>query len=315
MRRLAAAVILAAAVLTAGCVSLPIETEQYDDIGGAYASFTERGLTNTAVWVVWANTNAPPLPTPDPVPPVGEREYVYFDNARCAGYGAVNYWHTLPAAEQAAAISDAGLDVYHIELLGWADARISPEAARQPYLDLLAECRQRKVVLFTSIFNDNSHLSKYGNTPRAPSLSTLMQSLVYILEAGPEGQIVQPVGETQTSTGKQFETAAGAALRQAGFKTCWNSGSRPSSPPSGWDYAAYHPTSTGKVIPKGAACVTDTGAILVQLGGYAQFNAAAVESYGRQCLDEWKRPCILYGFQHKAIDIDAAQALGRVKRQ
>ena len=251
----------------------------------------------------------------DVIKPKPARKYVYFDDPSCAGYGAVNFWHRLDPKAQAEAIADRGLDVYHIELLGWAGSRISPDQAREPYRKLLSECRKRKVVLFTSIFNDNSHLAKYDNSPYKPSYAELHKCTQFILSEGAEGQIIQPTGETQTGVGKRLQNDDGYILKDAGFKICWNQGSRPSAPPAGWDFAAYHPTSTGVTIPSGAVCVTDTGQILRQMGGYSQFNASAVESYANQCLNGWRRPCILYGFLHQAIDTAALDALSRVKNQ
>jgi len=257
----------------------------------------------------------------------------YFDDARCAGYGAVNFWHTLSAAKQAEAISSRGLDVYHIELLSWAEARTDLESVRKAYNDLVDECRLRRVTLFVSVFNDNSHLAKYGNTPWVPSLSYLQSALDIILSKGLEGVIIQPVAETQTSVGSQFETAGRSRLAAGGFLTCYNHGSRPSGPPAGWNFAAYHPNLTGDNIPGGAVCVTDTGSILrtatldgtttaveekaliMELGGYEKFNPDAVKSYAGKVLNTYHRPCILYGFLHTAIDTAGLDALASVHPQ
>jgi len=264
------------------------------------------------------------LPPPDPTPVPG-KEFVYFDNPRCAGYGPVNYWRDIAPQEAAQRVAAAGLDMYHIELLGWAETHSSASVAVSAYRELLKECRKHKIVLFTSIWNNNSHLSKYGNTPWTPSMAELNECLEAIIAEGPEGQIVQPVGETQTSQGKQFESAAWSRLSQAHIRTCYNRGSRPANPPAGWDYAAFHPVSMGQTIPAGAVCVTDTGAILRgrgraagwprELGGYEKFNPETVRLYANQCLNGWKRPLILYGFLHKGLDVEAMTVLGKVKER
>ena len=239
--------------------------------------------------------------------------YTYFDNPMCKGYGAVNYWHTLKAKDQADLVAEYGVNVYHIEFFGWADSRRDLDSVKGKYKDLLAECRKRKVVLFVSIFNDNSHLSKYGNTPWIPSLDYLKSALNFIIEQGSDGVIIQPVAETQTSVGSNFETYAKGTLSQKGFRTCYNRGSRPSAPPAGWTFAGYHPNNTTTKVPAGAVCVTDTGNILNQLGGYSQFDPAKVTAYGNTVLKTWHRPLVLYGFQHKSLDKESVKALGNVK--
>ena len=237
----------------------------------------------------------------------------YFDNPMCKGYGAVNNWFSINMAAQADVVAEYGVDVYHIEFFGWADTRTDLDKIKPKYIELLAECRKRNVVLFVSVFNDNSHLSKYGNKPWIPSLEYLKSSLTFIIEQGGEGVIVQPVAETQTSVGSKFEAYGKTALANAGIKSCYNKGSRPSSPPAGWTYAAYHPNTTSAKIPAGAICVTDTGSILRELGGYTKFDAAKVTAYGDKVLKTWKRPLILYGFQHTVLDREAVQALGNIK--
>lgn len=239
--------------------------------------------------------------------------YTYFDNPMCKGYGAVNYWHTLNASDQADLVAEYGVNVYHIEFFGWADSRINLDNVKSKYKDLLSECRKRKVVLFVSIFNDNSHLSKYGNTPWVPSISYLESALDFIIQQGGEGVIVQAVAETQTSVGSQFESIAKNKLASAGIRSCYNKGSRPSAPPAGWTFAAYHPNTTSAKIPAGAVDVTDTGNILNQLGGYSKFDANAVTTYGNTVLKTWKRPLILYGFLHTSLDAEAVKALGNIK--
>ena len=258
--------------------------------------------------------------------------YRYFDNPQCAGYGAVNYWQTLSASDQAEAISSRGLDVYHIELLSWAEARTDIGAVKSKYKKLLSECRDRRVVLFISVFNDNSHLAKYGNTPWVPAISYLHSALDIILAEGPTGVIVQPVGETQTSLGSKFEGEARSRLAAAGFMTCYNRGSRPTGAPGGWNFAAYHPFHLGDKIPGGAVCVTDTGSILLsngavnnsvaedqflilELGGYDKFNPDTVKTYANKVLNTYHRPVILYGFLHKSIDKASLDALASVHQK
>ena len=239
-------------------------------------------------------------------------DYKYFDDPTCKGYGAVNYWHTISPSEQADVVAKYGVDVYHIEYFV-EEYRKDLNTLKVKYADLLSECRKRKVVLFVSIFNDNSHLSKYDNTPWKPSLEYLNEALNAIIDAGSEGVIVQPVCETKTTLGLRFETLAKVKLDKEGFRTCYNRDSRPRSVRAGWDYAAYHPFTTTEKVPATVVCVTDTGLLLNKLGGFDKFDANRVTEYGTRVLKGWNCPLILYGLLHKEVDEEAIKALGAIK--
>ena len=248
------------------------------------------------------------------------KEYVYLDDPKCVGYGDVNAWHQGDQADKIEKVAKAGADVYHFEYLGWGATRLyTAEAGAEAYHRLITAARKRKVVAFVSALNDNSHLPKYDNTPTVYSMAELNKVLDIIMAEGPEGVIVQPVGETQTSRGREFETAAWHRLTQAGFRTCYNRGSRPTSVPLNWTYAAFHPTSIDQTVPAGVACVTDTGAILRdggwprQLGGYHKFDPNMVRLYGERCR-VWGVSCTLYGFLHPDVDTKAIEALAEVMK-
>jgi hypothetical protein len=248
-----------------------------------------------------------------------EKDFVYFDNPNCVGYGPVNFWWQMDHEEVIREMAKNGLDVYHIELLGWADTRIMPEQVGDPYRRLLKECRKHKIALFVSAFNDNARFKKYGNRPWNPSLELLHMALNIIIAEGPEGVIVQPVAETGSDYGKRFENEALVRLSESGFRTCYNRGSRPTKVPEGWTYAAYHPRSIAESIPAGTVCVTDTGSVLREryareLGGYEQFNVDALYGHAKRVLKSGN-PFVAYGFLHSEFDSGAVEKLGRVKRE
>lgn len=116
------------------------------------------------------------------------------------------------------------------------------DALKDDYLALLKECRKRNLTLFVSIVNDNMHIKKWGQSG-VHDISHFPQecerAAQIVLEAGPANVIVQPVAETQTSRGRDYETRWLKTFNQAGFKTCYNRGSRPTSNGGAWT-RAYH---------------------------------------------------------------------------
>ena len=88
----------------------------------------------------------------------------------------------------------------------------SAEDERQLYYNFVKEHRAKKIGVFVCLWNDwadNKYIPAFANA-----------YLDIILKAGPEGVIIQPVGETHTAKGAEFEKKAFAALKAAGFKTC-----------------------------------------------------------------------------------------------
>ena len=194
-----------------------------------------------------------------------------------AWYGRVNCWaendSTLESDVKACA--KYGVDGYMIELLSWgrysasADKQAKTEAA---YKKLVKLCRQNGLWVFVSIANDNAGQGKYGDSgPKLEGQKALLDfGLRLVLSQGPKNVIVQPVAETQTSYGKSWNTAAGKALKSAGFLTVNNSdGGHPKSKPSWADWNAEHPCDKDTVVKSGAFCISDCGTIIRQLmGGY-----------------------------------------------
>lgn len=238
--------------------------------------------------------------------------YRYFDAADCVGAGCVNNWLNIDPDAHAEAIAAAGLDCLHIEFYPWGSLRRPLADIKGPFKALLKACRKRNVVLFTCIFNDNFHTAKYGNTPWRPTVDPLLAALDFVTAQGPEAQIVQPVGETQTAVGKQFEAMARDKLARAGILSCFNgNGGHPSSRPAGWQFAAVHPSRDDSCTPGWAVCVTDHGAFLQnELGGLSGWHAGKVESVARN-LKSYKRPAVFYGFLNPTTDSLCLDAIKR----
>lgn len=247
----------------------------------------------------------------------GNKEYKW-NVADMVGYGIDNYWMNVSPSDIAKSVSDKKLTITSIEFLGWASSGYyeNPTALKEKYKALVEQTRKYKVVLFISICNDNKGSGKYGDNTKALNLYTaqIRQALQIILDEGSEGVIVQSVAETRTSAGQSFEAEANNRLAAAGFKTCWNRGSRPSSS-NGCNYFAYHPASVSDAGPVGAIVVTDHSAILTQLNIgnslYGYGDPAKVEPYASK-VHQNGRAFIYYGFGHKTIDKDTIKAIGNV---
>jgi hypothetical protein len=216
------------------------------------------------------------------------------------GWGPVNAWREIDPVALASACVRYGCRILHIEYITWT-ARGLPDAAAtaRAYERLLAECRRRKVTLFVSAFNDNAHLSKHGHVGVETPRDYLRDVAVVLRRCGSEGVIVQPTAETQTDTGRWFEGHCQAVL--AGFPRVYNGGSRPTSVPAGYRWAAYHPRAASDSVPGGLVAVTDTGTILHELGLYTGGgDPAKCAAWVRRMLGRGN-PAILYQFRGAAI--------------
>jgi len=219
---------------------------------------------------------------------------------RVWGWGPVNRLGDYDPNAAAAACVEFGARVLHIEFIKWIGTGLPDlNATKLHYAALLEACRRRRVTLFVSSFNDNAHLSKHGRVGRATPKKYLEQVAAIILAYGPEGVVVQPVGETQTEVGKWFEQHWKAVGK--GFPLVYNGGSRPTRVPSGYKYAAYHPRSTSDTFPAGLVAVTDTGTILHELGLYSGTgNPAKCAAWAKRMLARGNPP-IFYQFKSAAI--------------
>jgi hypothetical protein len=218
-----------------------------------------------------------------------------------AWYGRVNCWaedlKTIDSDIKACA--KYGVTGYMIELLSWGRYSASADKmakTEEAYKRLLNGCRKNGMWLFVSIANDNAGQGKYGDSgPKLDGQKALLDwGLRLVLANGPKNVIVQPVAETQTSYGKSWNTAAGQALKKAGFATVNNSdGGHPKTKPSWADFNAQHPCDRNVVVLNDL-CVSDCGTIIRQLmGGY---DTKAIPEYTRNWAARQKGKSPVAGF-------------------
>lgn len=188
-------------------------------------------------------------------------------------YGRVNFWMNMTASKKdIEACVKYHLDGYMIEMAGWSgsagaepwsDAWISKIESN--YKKLVKLCRAAGIWLFVSIVNDNMGQGKYGDkNPKLEKVIGQAKKLVAIVKsAGKDNVIVQPVAETQTTAGKQFDTYCKSEL--ANFQLVYNGqGGQPTNN-GGMNFRAYHPSSVGRQIAGDAFAVSDHGAIIKEL--------------------------------------------------
>ena len=218
-----------------------------------------------------------------------------------AWYGRVNCWaEDLKVLESdVVACREAGVSGYMIELLSWGrySASLDKQAkTEKAYKKLVKLCRANGIWLFVSIANDNAGQGKYGDTgPKLEGQKALLDfGLKLVMSCGSKNVIVQPVAETQTSFGKSWNSAAGTALRKAGFKTVNNSdGGHPRSKPAWADWNCQHPCDRNTVV-RGDLCVSDCGTIIRQLmGGY---DTRGIPEYVRNWAARQKGNAPVVGF-------------------
>jgi len=213
-----------------------------------------------------------------------------------------------------------GCNATSIELFMWSttyDVRQGLNPLKAPYRKLLAEARAHGGTVFVSVCNDNQGSGKYGD--QAPPWSKLnalaTEAIQWLATLGPEGQIIQPVSETQSAWGSSFERWAITFLNQHGFDTVWNHASRPTEPGAGSDRNAYHPFKVNDVGTPCDIIVTDTGTILNALvhGGIygGDFKDDAIYDYARRVKIAGQRDLLIYAFTGvKALDAGACKAVG-----
>ena len=236
--------------------------------------------------------------------------------SRLIGIGNDYNWPFLDAKKLASEMVKYRNTATSIELALWGQWSVFKwgVSALSPYFKKLVNAiRGKGITLLVSCCNDNQGQHKYGDTlnPLAAYPKIVEGLMNLVLSVGPSNLIVQPVSEGQTSCGMQIEKTWIEKFNKAGFVTCFNRGSRPTTPMYGADRNAYHPTSTSDIGTAGDIVVTDTGSILKQLlnGGIygSSVNAKAAQSYSRKV----KGDCIIYTFTNvKTIQSEAMKAVG-----
>ncbi len=239
-------------------------------------------------------------------------------------YGRVNHWadSRTELKKELDMMEKMHVDGYMIELSGWGrwghnkwEKSWLKHTARE-YRWLLQQCRQRNILLFVSIVNDNMGLGKYGD--KGPELEKVEQdalALVRIVKkGGSEGVFVQPVAETRTKAGHRLEQYCIQTLK--GFTLVYN-GSRgfPDKKPEGFTYRAVHPSAIKKDVPRDAFVVSDHGLIIRELTVDKSLNGIADGTKLKTWIEKLHRthvPAIgYYGFQRTTIDSVAIKTLGK----
>lgn len=238
-------------------------------------------------------------------------------------YGRVNTWASSgkkAVEKDVAACAKAGVAGYMIEMAGWARPDAWTEEwlkqIEKAYLHLLRECRRRGLWLFVSVVNDNMGSGKYGDKkiPLSAVVAQARRLAEIVKEGGRDNVIVQPVAETQTSAGRQFESWCVAFL--GGFPLVYNGGSRPAGIPGGFQFRAWHPFKTSDGIPSDALAVSDTGSIIMQLGAGLDGPARpdTLEAWARRCRGMGCPVAGYYAFQFAGHDANGIKALGRASK-
>lgn len=234
-------------------------------------------------------------------------------------YGRVNTW---PFSEKnldkdVKEMAASGVKGYMIELMGWARSDAWTDKwlkdTEKKYEYLLKLCRKHGLWLFVSVVNDNMGSRKYGDPGvfLASVMDKAKQLAQIVKKNGSDNVIVQPVAETQTSAGRQFEQYCVQQL--GGFPLVYNGGSRPNGIPGGFKYRAWHPFKVADKCPADAIVVSDTGMIIVQLGHGLDGAAKpdTLEKWARDMRKSGVKITGYYAFKFDGHDKEAIKALGR----
>ena len=243
------------------------------------------------------------------------------------GYGRVNRWanggSTLEESldilrADLEACKTYGVKCYLVEFASWgrysanASDRVWTEAAWK----LLTEfCRANGMWVFYSAFNDNQGSGKDGDPGVDLEHSQEMVAWAKgVLKAhGPANVLLQAVAETQTTYGKQLEASMAKEFKSLGWVLVYNRGSRPTGPPSPFDWAAYHPFKLNDLAEPGVMVVSDTGTIIQSLcnGLEGAGKPDVAKAWAKQFVDQGNP---LVGFYHfkwaGPSDVATIKALG-----
>jgi len=235
-------------------------------------------------------------------------------------YGIVNSWANDAKLMDKVVdeCADAGVSGIHIELCGWAryDAWTPDWVAKtaKAYRRLVRRCRRRGLWLFVSVANDNMGSRKYGDPgiKLASVYDAVLQLVAVIRDEGSDNVIVQPTGETQTPAGVRLERDCIEMLK--GFPLVYNGAmGRPKGIPAGFAWRAWHPFKVSDNPPNDAIVVSDTGSIVLQLGGgyNTPANPADLETWARRISNCGCPVACYYAFLYHGLDKPAIKALGQ----
>lgn len=242
-------------------------------------------------------------------------------------YGRVNDWKNIKQTESDIICCAANnVTGYMIEMAGdlpdssgakscWTAAWLKD--IEKKYASLVKMTRAAGMWLFVSVVNDNMGKGKYGD--KAPKLEKVMkmakQLVDIIVKYGHDGIIIQPVAETQTKSGKEFEAYCKKVLKK--FHMVYNGNVGFPKSMGGFKYRAVHPKNTKLVCPKDALVISDHGLIIVELAKDGKYDGTAK----KEKVVEWadtvfkKSGCRVmgyYAFQRSKGDSSTIKILGEV---
>lgn len=236
-------------------------------------------------------------------------------------YGREGQWNTdlKLLSKELDVMEKYGVSGYIIEMTGasshkWTDKW--DKEIEEAYKYLLSECRARNMWLHISIANDNLGKGKYGDTGKrtiATEMARFKRFCKIVKDNGPKNVIVQPVAETQSAGGKQFEAYCKNEL--IGFLTCYNgNGGRPSGT-NGMVYYAVHPAKISAKNPADALVISDHGQLIRELnqGGalYKHGDPNKIATWVKNNKAVGVPVVGYYAFEIKDLDEGAIKALGK----
>lgn len=259
-------------------------------------------------------------------PPIGSKTL--------AIYGRPNEWAYQDDADldtvlatmrqEAEALAVNGWDGGQIELWGWVRySRMGQaeamERIRVVLPAMIKTYRALDLWLYISGANDNQGLGKYGDPgrPLASDWKYIEECLAMLVEAGPDNLVVQPVCETQTSTGQKMEARWAEVLKPLGYYLVSNGNvGRPSKPEEWADAYNWHPWSLDvSTIPPDAWGNNDTGLAIREMGDgdmYGPANPTKLAKYIADGRAAGLPAIMVYAWGYPHLDLPAIEAINGV---
>lgn len=239
-------------------------------------------------------------------------------------YGREGQWNTdlKLLSKELDIMEKYGVSGYIIEMAGasknkWTDKWVNEIKTAYEYL--LSECRTRNMWLHVSIANDNLGAGKYGDPGKrtvASEMARFKKFCKIVKDNGPKNVVVQPVAETRTAGGKQFEEYCKQELK--GFLTCYNGNSGHPSHTNGMTYYAIHPAKISAKNPNNALVISDHGQLIRELNiGRALYNhgdPAQIALWVKNNRAIGVPVVGYYAFEIKDLDENAIKALGKANK-
>lgn len=244
----------------------------------------------------------------------------------CKFYGRVNTWASSSKKNLRKDLVECyneGIHGYHIELASWGGGPgywsndKNKKNIRDRYKWLVNQCRALGLYLFVSIVNDNMGKGKYGDT--GPKLEQVYDQAVdlanFVKQQGKKNILIQPVAETQTKAGRNFESYCLVSLN--GFELVNNgNGGRPVVT-NGMKYRAWHPASVAAIsqVKCGDNCIvsSDHGLCIreISYGLDGKAKPEMMKPFYQACRNVNVLCCCFYAFLYDGHDEEGIKALGK----